>query len=239
MADAIQSKPKFRADMPKIPGVPDQPIREETAETPPGSGGLIARAAIVGAAVVFMSGAAWWAYRTTRSLPSQTETLQVEAAPAPAENPLPPLPTAASLQSNGPVKVGRVQELARPWSSKRFLFRKRTSSETVPPLVVRLPGGGSNSEGRYWGFSLQAPYGRCELELVTDLNRLASQYGYKSRYPMVGDPCTGTVYDPLRLGTAPGGAWVRGEIVSGAGLRPPIAIEIRVRGNQLVATQIE
>ena len=239
MADAIQSKPKFRADMPRIPGVPIQPVREDEAEVPHDSSGQVVRAAIVvGAAVALLVGG-WWAYRATRSLSSKAEAPQVEAAPAPVESPLPPLPVAASVQPTGPVEVGAVQELARPWSSKRFLFRKRITNETVSALVVRLPGDGSNVEGRYWGFSLQAPYGRCELELVTDLNRLASQYSYKSRYPMVGDPCTGTVYDPMRQGTAPGGAWVRGEVVSGAGLRPPIAIEIRVRGNQLIATQIE
>ena len=239
MADTIQEKPKFRADMPRIPGVPNQPVCADEAEVSHDSNGQIVRAAIVaGTAVVLLVGG-WWGYRATRSLPSQTETPQVEAASTPVESLLPPLPVAASVQPSGPVEVGAVQELARPWSSKRFLFRKRLTNETVPALVVRLPGGGSDGGGRYWGFSLQAPYGRCELELVTDLNRLASQYGYKSRYPMVGDPCTGTLYDPMRLGTAPGGAWVRGEVVSGAGLRPPIAIEIRVRGNQLLATQIE
>ena len=238
MADAIHEKPKFRAEMPKIPGVTDQSLRQDDPGEAQNASGRILQVAIVAgtAAVVLIGG--WWAYRTTRKLHSPASTTQVAMSSAPVEVILPSLPAVAPLLPSKPVQVGTVQELSRPWSSKRFVFRKRTSSEMVPALLVRLPGRGERG-GSYWGFSLQAPYGKCELELVTDLNRLASQYGYKSRYPMVADPCSGTLYDPMRLGTAPGGAWVRGEVVQGAGLRPPIAIEISVRGNQLVATQIE
>jgi hypothetical protein len=46
------------------------------------------------------------------------------------------------------------------------------------------------------------------------------------------------VYDLTRYGTGPNGA-VRGAIVSGRGVRPPTAIEVKVRGKQIVATQLE
>ena len=145
----------------------------------------------------------------------------------------------AVVPADGAADVASLQELAKPWASKKFLFRKRLTDETVPALVVRLPGGAANRSASYWAFSLQAPYGRCELEYVTALDKLAGQYGYRARHPMVGDPCSGTLYDPLRLGTVPGGAWARGEVVQGSSIRPPIAIEARVQGNHLIASQIE
>ena len=58
---------------------------------------------------------------------------------------------------------------------------------------------------------------------------------------MVGDPCNHTVYDLLRYGAGSGsdGGLVRGEIAQGNGIRPPLAIEIRVDGKQVVAARIE
>jgi hypothetical protein len=55
---------------------------------------------------------------------------------------------------------------------------------------------------------------------------------------MVGDPCNRAVFDLTRYGTGPNGV-IRGAIVSGQGVRPPTAIEIKVRGKQIVATQLE
>jgi hypothetical protein len=56
----------------------------------------------------------------------------------------------------------------------------------------------------------------------------------------VGDPCNHTVYDLLRYG---GGATsddlVRGVIVQGNGIRPPMAIEIKVQGKNVVAGRSE
>jgi hypothetical protein len=74
---------------------------------------------------------------------------------------------------------------------------------------------------------------------VTDLGKLASQFGYHARHPMVADPCSGTLYDPLRLGTTPDGAWARGEAVQGSSIRPPVAVQVRVEANRLVALQVE
>lgn len=84
------------------------------------------------------------------------------------------------------------------------------------------------------------PFGSCELEFITDLNKLKTDYGYRADHPMVGDPCNHTVYDLLRYG---GGAsndmLVRGVIVQGNGIRPPMAIEIRAEGKNVVAAREE
>ena len=121
-----------------------------------------------------------------------------------------------------------------PWSAKRFLFRDPLSAESLPALVVRLPGGD------YWGFSLREPFGTCELEFVTDLQKLQSEYNFRASHPMVGDPCNHTVYDLTKYG---GGSsnddLVRGLIVQGTGIRPPMAIEIRVEGKDILAARME
>lgn len=134
----------------------------------------------------------------------------------------------------GPGIIASTRDLAKPWASKRFLFRSDLSSEEVPALVVRLPNG------QYWGFSMIEPFGSCKLEYVTDLSVLRTEYNFRANHPMIGDPCTHTVYDLLQYdGGAPDGGLVRGAIVHGAGVRPPLAIEIDVQGKQLRAVRME
>lgn len=55
---------------------------------------------------------------------------------------------------------------------------------------------------------------------------------------MVVDSCTQTIYDPLSYGSTHG-ALVRGQVVSGAGLRPPLAVEIVIEKGSVVATRSE
>jgi hypothetical protein len=55
---------------------------------------------------------------------------------------------------------------------------------------------------------------------------------------MLVSPCDQTVYDLLRYGFSSAGL-VRGDIVQGSGIRPPMAIEIRQHGNEVVAVRME
>jgi hypothetical protein len=219
---------KFKADMPQIPGVSGSPAASAT---------LAGKQAILsigfGAVLVLLGGIVWWTVhsmgRPAVRTPEVTETLPaepVEVAPV-------AVPTA------GPVKAAALEDLAKPWSAKEFTFVDPTTHSAVPAIVVHLPGGAANSSASYWAFSLEAPYQTCHLEYLTDLHDLAARFGYHAAHPMVASACDGTVYDPLRMGTISSGAWVRGEIVQGAGLRPPIAIEIKIEGNNLVADRIE
>lgn len=236
MEDGPQTSERFKPAMPCIPGVNDRP---------PGGVGSFALwkpsariGAILVAALVVGGAAAWWAQRTLRraaTAPASSETSVSSAGSASTTAPR----SGLSAPSDGLVEVAAIEELGKPWASKRFLFRKRFSGETIPATVVRLPGGAAGDSASYWAFSLQAPFERCELEYVTDLSKLASQYGYGARHAMVANPCSSTLYDPLRLGTLPNGAWARGEVVQGSGIRPPIAIEIQLRAGHLVATRIE
>jgi hypothetical protein len=98
---------------------------------------------------------------------------------------------------------------------------------------MRLPSG------ELWAFSLKGPAGRCELEFVSDLATLESNYRFRAIHPMVVSPCDGTVYDPLKVAPLAGNTWARGEIVQGSGLRPPISIDVKASGRTILADRIE
>lgn len=133
---------------------------------------------------------------------------------------------------HAPGVVASEDELVAPWSSKRFTYRDPIIGTDVPAMVVRLP------DGSYWGFSLVDPIRHCQLEFVTDVNRLQSFYHLQADHPMVGDPCNFAVFDLLQY-SGPRDAEVRGAPVNGIGVRPPIAIEIEQNGKEILATKIE
>ena len=135
-------------------------------------------------------------------------------------------------------EVATVSELARPWSSKRFFFRSLTQSKYVPALIIRLPGPAAQSKS-YWAFSLETPFNQCQFEYIDDVAKLSSDYGFKAEHPMVVNPCSHTVFDPLQLKELPGNILVRGGIVQGNDLRPPYGIEVKVSGSQIQAVAME
>jgi hypothetical protein len=135
--------------------------------------------------------------------------------------------------------VATIEELAEPWSSKAFIFHRPETKENVSSIVIRLPDSEPDQPVSYWAFSLQTPFGHCQLEYITDLQKLSNDYRLQAKHPMVGDPCSHAVFDPLQMADLPGGAWARGAIVKGYGFRPPLAIEIRIKSDQLVAAKME
>ena len=220
----------FRPEMPQIPGVgPD------SRQTRPSFSGIDNQLLLqIGgiAAVVVLVGALifWWSKSKSRgtgeSASSDTDVTEQSA-------PTPSLPYSVATIDDGPTLAATVDELSKPWAAKKFTFVKPITQENIDAMVIRLPGGG------LWAFSLQGPYGRCELEFVTDLATIASKYRYNAGHPMVVDPCENTVYDPLKVAALGGNTWVRGEIVQGSSLRPPISIDVKVRGKSIVADSIE
>ncbi|HEY4708587.1 MAG TPA: hypothetical protein VIH46_00305 [Candidatus Acidoferrales bacterium] len=228
----------FKPQQPIIPGVSssDAKAKPEPPASSPDPGApqqgtplpinLIAVA--VGALIILVAVVFWSRSSNPKpALASADSTGSAPSEPAATIKSAPSLPT-------GPGPVATTEELAKPWSAKRFLFRNSITGQPQPALVVRLP------RGEYWGFSLVEPFGSCELEFVTDLDKLKTDYGFRADHPMVGDPCNHTVYDLLRYG---GGAssddLVRGVIVQGSGIRPPMAIEIRANGKEIMAVREE
>jgi hypothetical protein len=182
--------------------------------------GAVVAVVLVGAAIIRGK------VSSSRAIPVSADT----TAPAEAPVPAPATPS----EPIGPGPIATVGELGKPWASKQFQYRNFISGQLEPAIVVHLP------HGEYWGFSLVEPFGTCQLEFLTDLDKLKTEYGFHAEHPMVGDPCNHTVYDLLRYG---GGAssddLVRGVIVQGNGIRPPMAIEIKVQGNNVVAGRSE
>ena len=229
----------FKPADPKIPGVLSKdetrqqrvPSSEDSSPAVPGfaissmpPGWLILAATGVVAICLI---AVWWmrgtsARESNAGNEATASTANVDSKPAPIPEPL----------AVGPGEIATASELARDWSAKKFIFRDPLTSREVPAMVVHLPGG------VYWGFSLIEPYGSCEMEFITDLEKLHTDYGFHASHPMVGDPCNRAVFDLTRYGSGPAGL-VRGEIAHGAAVRPPLAIEVKLRGKQVLAKKIE
>jgi hypothetical protein len=135
--------------------------------------------------------------------------------------------------------VAVISEL-KPWGAKQFTFHNRLTGENVPALIVRLPIGSSAQASAYWSFAMKPAYGDCQLEYIDDVQKLRTDYGYQqARHPMVGNPCTRSLYDPLKYAPLPGDVLARGAIVQGSDLRPPLGIENKVHGRQILAVRME
>jgi len=245
VSDEPKKQDPFKPQEPNIPGVTGNPARSKPSPEQPRPIALQTRnsaggankipaqkwLAIAAIAIGLVSLAMFWWKRSSTSGEAQAVPAVAVATAPVIEHP----PVAAQSSPSVPVGPGPVAttaELAKPWSSKRFTFRASQTTDDLPALVVHLPSG------VYWGLSMREPFGNCELEYVTDLQKLARVYDFQANHPMVGNPCNHAVYDLARYGTGLNGP-VRGAIVSGGGVRPPMAIEIKVRGQQIVATQLE
>jgi hypothetical protein len=220
---------RFKPEMPQIPGVSNSSERTGGGFGPFNSQQLMFAGGLLLVVVWIALTIGWLARSKPKAAVNSAPDAEVAAPPAASESiPTPPPPAQQS-----PGVAATVEELEKPWAAKKFRFVKPLTQETIDAMVMRLPGGG------LWAFSLQAPYGRCELEFVTDLAAITAKYGYKASHPMVVNPCDSTVYDPLKVGPLGGDTWARGEIVRGSALRPPISIDVSVRGNSIIANSIE
>jgi hypothetical protein len=221
-----QPQPKIAPSMPHIPGVPD--VR---ATAPSGFKPLVA---VTLAALLCAGGITLWLVRRHSGAPAASASSESAAAePAISD------PTATNPQTGvDRDAVATVDELAKPWSSKSFNFIDPKTHARIPAMIIRLPSPGTRAES-YWAFSTKAPFSNCELKFVSDLAELSQRYTFTSSHPMVVSTCEGTLYDPLKMATLPDGSWVRGEIERGGGLRPPLAVQIHLHGNSIVADRSE
>ncbi len=133
------------------------------------------------AVVVVLSAVGGYSYRhsgksSAKANAPSSDTVKVAAVEAAA----PPKTTENLPLAPGPVAT--TQELAKPWSTKRFLFRDPVTTQPEPAIVVRLP------HGAYWGFSLREPFGNCELEYITDLQKLRTDTAFAPTTPWSAIP---------------------------------------------------
>lgn len=222
---------RFKTEMPQIPGV-TVPLPRPRRSSAPTIKLVIGLLAVL--VVAFLG--VRWALRPRPMESPSAEQPQIEVPP-PRPDPSTLIPHATGASP----AVATVEEMAKPWSSKQFFIRNTISGVDVPGILIRLPGGSPSRASGYWAFAADAPYGNCRLEYITNLPRLRTQYGFAAaKHPMVVNPCTQTVFDPVKTTALPGtGGIVGGAIVQGPDLRPPLSIEIRVRGKEIEAIRTE
>jgi len=223
---------RFKTEMPHVPGVGSH------SSTPAASGVPVVKLSLgLLAVLLVVFFGARWALRTGRAVPKAADQQPQIDLPTPAPDPSTLVPHATDARPG----IAGIEEMAKPWSSKEFFIRNTITGEDTPALLVRLATGSASQASGYWAFSLNAPFGNCRLEYVTDLTKLRNDYGFPAaKHPMVGNPCNHTVFDPLKMTYLAGtGALVRGAIAQGSDLRPPLGIEIQVRGRDILAIRTE
>jgi hypothetical protein len=220
---------RFKAEMPQIPGV------SGTAAKPsrPGRPMLILAGLLILLIALFIAGRFLSKPRHAAVTPAATPQIDV---PSPVADLSAEVPVVTQPDS----EVTTVTALAKPWAWQKFMFRDRTTGQMTEAVVIRLPSGTPLQAAGYWSFAMKPAYGNCQLEYVEDLQKLKANYGYRqAKHPMVANPCTGSLYDPLKYTTLPGNVLARGAVVQGSDLRPPYSIEIKVKGKQILAIQME
>jgi hypothetical protein len=231
MTDQPQSD-RFKAEMPQIPGVSVTGAGSKSAGVTPA---IRLVAGLVGVLFLFFLGSRVLG-RKHHDAPAQ------QVQPAQMEVPAPPPDPAAAYPHASPTdpQVATVAEMSKPWTSKNFFFVNRITGENVPALLIRLPGASPNVSEGYWAMSMSAPYGNCQLEYVTDMDKLKNDYDFHAaKHPMVGNPCSRTLFDPLKMTSVPPNIWVRGAIVQGSDLRPPLGIEVKIEDKSIQAVRME
>ena len=230
MPDQPRSE-RFKTVAPKIPGVA---APAPSAGAQPGFKPL-RFAAFLGAVFLALVIVRFILHPRAPQARTATPPPQIEVPP-PAADPNAAIPRVSDAEPS----LATVSEMSKPWTSKSFFYRNRLSGQNISALLIRLPSGSPNQASGYWAFSTTSPFGNCELEYVTDLEKLRKDYSYSAaRHPMVGNPCSRSVFDPTKLMSIPGGIWVRGAIAQGSDLRPPLRIEIEVHGQEILATRME
>jgi hypothetical protein len=236
MNEPTKTAPKFKAEMPAIPGVvksETQSVMPQHSAYPPRMWTILVVAAFLVSAVT----GAWWILHGRNGGAAPPPPVNAAAAPAAAQPPVDALPDPPPASPAN--EIGKVSEFPKAWDSKKFTYSQPVTHEQVPAMIVRLPGGSERSPATYWGLLLQTPFGRCQLQYVSDVKAISKQFGVDANHPMIIDPCDGSVYDPLRMGTLADGSWARGELVRGNGGRPPLGIEVHLKGDELVAGRAE
>lgn len=220
----------FKVDMPAIPGLTG-PVARPPRHNPllP----LIVAFLVLG--LVILVAVRWFA----RNKP--VEPALVEPAPQIEVPPPPPDPNSSLPRATetNPV-IAAVADLAKPWSFVDFFVRNSLTGENVLATIVRLPSGSASQPSGYWAFSRKAPNGSCQLEFITNIEKLRTEYGYRAaKHPLAGNPCSHTLYDPLKTANLAENVWIRGGIVQGSDIRPPLGVEIQIRGKELLAIRTE
>jgi len=123
---------------------------------------------------------------------------------------------------------------------KEFYIRNPLSGENIPAFARTPACCLCFQASGYWAFAKNSPYGNCQLEYITNLNKLKIDYGFRAaKHPMVGNPCSRTVFDPLKLTNLPGEVWVRGSYRARIRSAPAPRHRNKVEGRKILAVRTE
>ena len=231
MSDQPESQ-RFKAEMPEIPGVAASPGARQPLNANPA---VLLVGGLLGVLLICFLGYRLLVHPKHAEAPSAAAPPQLEV-PAPAVDPSAALPRSTAAAPD----VATVAEMAKPWTTKDFFFANRLTDRDIPALLVRLPTGSATQPEGYWALAMSAPFGNCQLEYLSDMEKLKTEYDFRgTKHPMVGNPCSRTVFDPLKMASVPGDVWVRGAVVQGSDLRPPLSIEIKIAAKSIQAVRME
>ena len=231
MTDQPQSN-RFKADMPQIPGV-----AVAGADRPGIAANPTVRlvAGLVVVLVVCLLGSRWLLRPKHVEEPPAAPAPQIEV-PAPAIDPTASMPRATAAAP----EIATVAEMAKPWTSKKLFLCKSPHWRECSRGADPLSSGSASQPDGYWALEMNVPFGNCKFEFVTDLDRLKNDYDFRTaKHPMVGNPCSRSVFDPLKMSEIPGDFWVRGSLAQGSDVRPPLGIELKIQGKNILAVRME
>jgi hypothetical protein len=226
------SNTRFKPEMPAIPGVYGTPSPVKPPRLNPLI--LLGIAALV-LGLLIIVGVRLLSHHKPADSVRKGPPAQIDVPPPPPD-PDASLPHATEANQ----VIASLADFPKPWSSADFFIRNTVTGDDVPATIVRLPTGSPSQRTSYWAFSRKAIYGTCQLEYVSALEKLRQEYGYKAAtHPLVGNPCTRVLYDPLKTANLPGNLWIRGATIQGSDIRPPLGVEIKIQGKDILATRTE
>ena len=224
------ARERFKAEMPHIPGV---------SATLPARTSVIGHRWIVAGGLTFLVLAVMVTARYL-SKPHRAEIAAPVVAQIDVPAPIPDLPVSLPIDAETDQVIATIGELVNPWSFKTFVFHDPTSKVSVAALLIRLPGGSASRPSGYWSTTMKPIYGNCQLDYVEDVQKLRTDYGHRrATHPMLANPCTRSLYDPLQYAALPGDILARGAVVQGSDVRPPLGIEIKLKDKQILAIRME
>ncbi|MDR5684125.1 MAG: Rieske 2Fe-2S domain-containing protein [Armatimonadota bacterium] len=148
--------------------------------------------------------------------------------------------------------LGRVEELAEPWSSRIFVYTQRYAQytpeqarvATIPGVAIRLPWKVS-FPGFKQGeeptdiviFSRICPHLGCIFNYVPNWREVTAGYGgyvppEERRHGLMACPCHLSIYDPADRDRP-------GRVLSGPAPRPPYYFTYEIRDGVIVITSAE
>lgn len=143
------------------------------------------------------------------------------------------------------LKVAKVSQLEKPWSTARFEYFVRVKGtnikgntireEHLPGLVVRLPDDlaqkrGGGTKGKFEVVTLYCTHQRCKTAFISDANEVQGMTGKKVENPVFYCPCHRSMFDASK-GAVP---------MEGSQAKDPLwKFDFDVKGDDIVVTGVD